>query len=390
MPASRGKSKRYSSKRLQASLKNASRLDKVEAVEKIDRGSMRMMISSFPILVKNAMELSENIILPGDYKDVKEIVVCGMGGSAIGGDLFRDLSHRTIPIRVSVVRDYDLPKHVDERSLVVAVSYSGNTEETLESFKQAYERGSRIFAIASNGLVEKACLRLNIPFLKVPAGYQPRAALPLLFIPLLKIAEAVGFPVVDRNTLNRACTMLEEYSVKLKLESPVEKNPAKQLALRIHGKLPIIYSLGHLKSVALRYKDQINENAKMRAMCDQLPEMNHNEIEAWEKTDFKKLLHVILIDSRFKNPYIAESVKALVSRIKNEGVDISVVQPLGETMVEEMLSAIILGDWVSYYLAILRGVDPAPVSLISELKKKREEKVNYFKGFEEWLSRVSK
>ncbi|MBO3754923.1 MAG: hypothetical protein FGF53_08645, partial [Candidatus Brockarchaeota archaeon] len=207
---------------------------------------------------------------------------------------------------------------------------------------------------------------------------------------MLKIAEAVGFPVVDRNTLNRACTLLEEYSVKLKPESPVEKNPAKQLALRIHGKLPIIYSLGHLKSVALRYKDQINENAKMRAMCDQLPEMNHNEIEAWEKTDFKNLIHVILIDSRFKNPYIAESVKALVSRIETKGVPISAVQPLGETLVEEMLSAIILGDWVSYYLAILRGVDPAPVSLISELKKKREEKVNYFKGFEEWLSRVGK
>ncbi|MBO3754924.1 MAG: SIS domain-containing protein, partial [Candidatus Brockarchaeota archaeon] len=164
MPASRSKSKRYSSKKLQASLKNASKLDKVETIEKIDRGNMRMMISSFPILVKKAMELSENIVLPGDYRGLKEIVVCGMGGSAIGGDLFRDLSHRAIPMSVSVVRDYDLPKHVDERSLVVAVSYSGNTEETLESFTQAYERGSRIFAIASNGLVEKACLRLNIPF----------------------------------------------------------------------------------------------------------------------------------------------------------------------------------------------------------------------------------
>jgi glucose/mannose-6-phosphate isomerase len=390
MPASRSKSKGYSSKKLRAGLKNASKLDKVAAIEKIDRGNMRTMISSFPVLVRNAMELSENIVLPGDYKGVKEIVICGMGGSAIGGDLFRDLSHKSIPIGVSVVRDYDLPKHVDEKSLVVAVSYSGNTEETLESFTQAYERGSRIFAIASNGLVEKACLKLNIPFLKVPAGYQPRAALPLLFIPLLKIAEAAGFPIIDKSTLNRACNMLEEYSLKLKPESPVERNPAKQMALRINGKLPIIYSLGHLKSVALRYKDQINENAKMRAICDQLPEMNHNEIEAWEKTDFKKLLHVILIDSKFKNPYIAESFNALVSRIKNTGVALSVVQPLGETMIEEMLSAIILGDWISYYLAILRGVDPAPVSLISELKKKREDKVNYFKGFEEWLSRVSK
>ncbi|MEM2087507.1 MAG: bifunctional phosphoglucose/phosphomannose isomerase [Thermoproteota archaeon] len=390
MPASRRRGKGYSSKKARASLKDASKLDKIGTIEKIDRGNMRIMISSFPMLVKKAMQLSENIVLPGNYKDVKEIVVCGMGGSAIGGDLFRDLSHRVIPLGVSVVRDYDLPKHVDARSLVVAVSYSGNTEETLESFTQAYERKAKIFAIASNGLVEKTCLRLQIPFLKIPSGYQPRAALPLLFIPLLKIAEAVGFSVVDRNTLNRACTLLEEYSAKLKPESPVEKNPAKQLALRIHGKLPVIYSLGHLKSVALRYKDQINENAKMRAMCDQLPEMNHNEIQAWEKTDFKNLLHVILIDSRFKNPYIAESVKALVSRVENEGVAISVVQPLGETLVEEMLSAILLGDWVSYYLAILRGVDPAPVSLISELKKKREEKVNYFKGFEDWLNRVGK
>lgn len=390
MSASRSKGKGYSSKKFQANLRKASKLDKVEAIEKIDRGNMRMMISSFPMLVRRAMELSENIVLPDDYRGVKEIVVCGMGGSAIGGDLFKDLSNRTIPIGVSVVRDYDLPKHVDEKSLVVAVSYSGNTEETLECFMQAYEKRSRILAIASNGLIEEACFKLKIPFLKVPPGYQPRAALPLLFIPLLKIAEATGFPLVDKNTLTRACGMLEEYSEKLKPESPFKRNPAKQMALRIHGKLPIIYSLGHLKSVALRYKDQINENAKMRAMCDQLPEMNHNEIEAWGKTDLKKLLHVILIDSRFKNLYIAESVKTLVSKVKNEDVGLSVIQPLGETMVEEMLSAIILGDWVSYYLAILRGVDPAPVSLISELKRRREEKVNYFKGFEEWLSRVSK
>jgi glucose/mannose-6-phosphate isomerase len=361
-------------------------LDDVEAIRRIDLGNMGMMISSFPALLKKAVELSRSLVLPRDYRSVKEIVVCGMGGSAIGGDLFRDLSQRKIPLSVSVIRDYDLPRHVDERSLVVAVSYSGNTGETLESFKQAYGRGSRMVAIASNGLLEKACSKLKIPFLRVPSGYTPRSALPLLFIPLLKLAEEIGFPLVGEGELDEACRLIEEYNSKLTPETPLSRNPAKQLATGLHEKLPIIYSLGHLKSVALRYKDQINENAKMRAMCDQLPEANHNEIETWEKVDFKEILHVVFIDSRFKNPYVAESIGALVSSIEREGVGLSMVKPLGETMLEEVLSAIILGDWLSYYLAILRGVDPAPVRLINNLKKKHEERTKYLEKFEEWLA----
>ncbi|MEM3957537.1 MAG: bifunctional phosphoglucose/phosphomannose isomerase [Thermoproteota archaeon] len=362
-----------------------STLDNVEAIRMIDRGNMEWMISSFPSLLKEAVTLSRGLALPEDYRNVKEIIVCGMGGSAIGGDLFKDLSQSILPLCISVVRDYNLPKYVGESSLVVAVSYSGNTEETLESFKQAYERGSRIIAIASNGLLEKACSKLKIPFLGVPSGYTPRSALPLLFIPLLKIAEEIGFPLVGEGELVEAQRLVEAYNLSLTPENPLSRNPAKQLAARLHEKLPIIYSMGHLKSVALRYKDQINENAKMRAMCDQLPEANHNEVEAWEKIDFKELLHVVFIDSRFKNPYLAESINQLVSTIEKEGVGLSIVKPLGETMLEEMLSAIILGDWVSYYLAILRGVDPAPVKLISELKRKHDERIRYSEKFEEWL-----
>jgi glucose/mannose-6-phosphate isomerase len=364
-------------------------LNDQKAVESIDLGEMRTMISAFPLLVKDAIELSRSITLPASYRDSKEIVICGMGGSAIGGDLFKDLSLKTIPLNVSVVREYELPKHVGDKSLVVAVSYSGNTEETLECFKQAYERGARIFGIASNGLLEEACSKLRIPFVKVPSGYQPRAALPLLFIPLLKISEGMGFPLAEEGELTKLYTFLKDYGETLSPRSPTERNPAKQLAIRLYGKLPVIYSLGHLKSVALRYKDQINENAKMRAMCDQLPELNHNEVEAWEMVDFKEALHIILIDTRFKNQYIAESMRELVSKIEEEGVGITIVKPDGRTMLEEMLTAILFGDWVSYYLAVLRRVDPTPVPLISEFKKRREEKVRYFKSFEEWLSKVS-
>ncbi|MCS7138863.1 MAG: bifunctional phosphoglucose/phosphomannose isomerase [Crenarchaeota archaeon] len=363
-------------------------LDDEKAMNNIDCGNMRVMIYSFPKLVSDAFILSQNLKIPDRYRKVKEIIVCGMGGSAIGGDLFKDLSNIMINLNVSVIRDYDLPKYVDENSLVVAVSYSGNTEETLECFKQAYERRACILGIASNGLLEKACSILKIPFLRVPGGYQPRAALPLLFIPLLKVSEAIGFPMIKDIEVKRLCWLLEQYNKTVSPESPIENNPAKKLAIKLYGKIPVVYSLGHLKSVALRYKDQINENAKMRAMCDQIPELNHNEIEAWERIDFKELLYVVLIDTKFKNKYIAESIKELVSKIEKEGVGISVITPPGETMIEEMLTAILLGDWVSYYLAMLRRVDPTPVSLISEFKKRREEKVKYSEAFEEWLSKA--
>lgn len=363
-------------------------LDDEKTMENIDCGNMRLVIHSFPRLVSDAIVISQNLTIPDKYRKAREMIICGMGGSAIGGDLFRDLSDRTIPLNVSVIRDYDLPKHVDEDSLVIAVSYSGNTEETLECFKQAYERGACVLGIASNGLLEKACSKLKIPFLKIPEGYPPRAALPLLFIPLLKVAELMGFPIVKENELKRLHGFLEEYNKTICPESPLERNLAKQLAIKLYGKLPVVYSLGHLKSVALRYKDQINENAKMRAMCDQIPELNHNEVEAWEMIDFKEFLYIVLIDTRFKNKYVAESIRELVSKIESEGVGISVVTPHGETMIKEMLTAILLGDWTSYYLAMLRRVDPTPVSLISEFKRKREEKVKYSEAFEEWLSKV--
>ncbi|MGQ9478977.1 MAG: bifunctional phosphoglucose/phosphomannose isomerase [Thermoproteota archaeon] len=365
-------------------------LDDNDVLNRIDQGGMGRMIRSFPMLVRDAVEISRSISLPRSYNDASEIVVCGMGGSAIGGDLLRDLSQASSGLNISVIRDYSLPGYVGDRSIVVAVSYSGNTEETLEAFRQAYERKVRIVGVASGGLIEKACVALKLPFVRVPQGLQPRAALPLLFIPLLKVAGAVGVQLVDEEELEYACRLLEEYSSKLVPEVPFSSNLAKQIAARLQGRLPIIYSLGHLRSVALRYKDQINENAKMRAMCDQFPELNHNEIEAWERADLKELLHVILIDSRFKNPYLAEGINGPVSKIRETGVEVSVIQPPGETMLSEMLAAILFGDWVSYYLAILRGVDPTSVSLISELKKKSEEKVKYSKVFEDWLRRVSK
>ncbi|MEM3712460.1 MAG: bifunctional phosphoglucose/phosphomannose isomerase [Thermoproteota archaeon] len=371
-------------------LPGSSLLDDEKAMESIDRENMRVMINSFPKLVSDAAIISQSLTIPDRYRKTKEVIVCGMGGSAIGGDLFRDLSNKIIPLNVSVIRDYDLPKHVNENSLVVAVSYSGNTEETLECFKQAYERGACILGIASNGLLEKACSKLKIPFLRVPGGYQPRAALPLLFIPLLKIAELMGFPMIKDDELKKLYGLLEEYNKTVSPESPMERNPAKQLAVKLYEKLPIVYSLGHLKSVALRYKDQINENAKMRAMCDQIPELNHNEVEAWERVDFKEFLYVVLIDTKFKNKYVAESVREFISKIEAEGVGINLVTPLGETMIEEMLTAILLGDWTSYYLAMLRRVDPTPVSLISELKRRREDKVKYSKVFEEWLNKACK
>src|SRR3989338_5305510 len=252
----------------------------------VDKDNMLQAIRDFPKQCREALALPKGLSVPGE---VKNIVIAGMGGSAIGGDLLRVYMHSSkIPIYIS--RDYTVPGFVDSGSLVFAVSYSGNTEETLSSYYDAYEKRAKIIAITSGGKLGDECDKV----IKVPAGLQPRAALGYLFFPMLGILHNTGIAKVKNSELNEMIDLLKQTEKFNDLGAGLSK--------KLKDKTPIIYSSEALGAIAFRWKTQINENAKMPAFYNVFSEMNHNEIAGYQ--GMSKEFAAVLIRDKYDNEQI--------------------------------------------------------------------------------------
>ena len=320
----------------------------------LDSQNMLKVIEDFPMQCKEALELPRGETVSGEFTN---IVITGMGGSAIGGDLLKSYLHET-KIPVFVNRDYKMPEFVDEYSLVFAVSYSGNTEETVSAAKDAIERKAKVIGITSGGKLADICEKI----IKIPGGFQPRAALGYLFFPMLGILHNSNIVNVKNTELNEVLNIL-----KKKEEF---KEEAEQLAKKLREKIPIIYSSELLMPAAYRFKTQINENAKLPAFFHFFSEMNHNEINAFRGMDRK--FTVILIKDVHDNERIKKRME-ICQEIMEERVDVEILNVQGEHLLSRLFSPIYLGDFTSYYLAILNRVDPTPVEVIERLKKRLVE-----------------
>lgn len=320
----------------------------------LDSQNMLKTIEDFPTQCREALELPRGETISGEFTN---IIVTGMGGSAIGGDLLKSYLHET-KIPVFVNRGYKMPKFVDEYSLVFAVSYSGNTEETISAVKDAIERKAKVIGITSGGKLADICEKV----IKVPSGFQPRAALGYLFFPMLGILHNSKVVDVKNTELNEMLNIL-----KKKEEF---KEEAESLAKKLKEKIPIIYSSELLMPAAYRFKTQINENAKLPAFFNVFSEMNHNEINAFRGMDRK--FTAILIKDAHDNERIKKKME-ICQEIMGERVDVEEINVQGENLLARLFSPIYLGDFTSYYLAILNRVDPSPVEVIERLKQKLVE-----------------
>ena len=320
----------------------------------LDSQNMLQVIKDFPIQCREALGLPKGISVSGE---ISNIVVTGMGGSAIGGDLLKAyLSNASVPIHVN--RDYKVPGFVNKNTLVFVVSYSGNTEETLSSFRDAQEKKAKIIGITSGGKLADECDKI----IKIPSGIQPRAALGYLFFPMLGILHNSNIARVKNDELN------EMMEIMKKADKFNEAGEA--LARKLKGKIPIIYSSEALGPVALRWKTQINENAKLPAFNNVFPEMNHNEINGYRGMDRKFI--AVLIRDKHDNERIKKRMD-ICREIMMVTTDVEEVNTYGEGLLARMFSAIYLGDFVSYHLALWNRVDPSPVHVIEELKRKLAE-----------------
>jgi glucose/mannose-6-phosphate isomerase len=365
-----------------------STFDSPSEIQRIDKSNMLQACEKTPSYCRDAIQLAEKIRLPNKIKASREfiinyekpsnIVVAGMGGSAIGGELLKDWLRDRAQIPIEVSREYTLPAYVDDRSLVIGVSYSGETEETLGAFVDAIRRRSMVVAISSGGHLQKFSQDLKIPHMKIPDGFPaPRAAISYTFFPLLVLMEKLH--VIDHIDLEikETLSILQKISDENALKIPTQKNKAKRLALEIGNTIPLVCGFGQYNSVARRLKCQFNENSKIPSRFEAFSELNHNEIVGWEGPEtMTGNLSAILLRDPDEPPEITRRIE-ITRKIASEKFNkILEIQAIGQERLPRMMSAMHLGDFVSIYLALAKNIDPTPTRNIDYLKQELKKDVN--------------
>jgi glucose/mannose-6-phosphate isomerase len=339
------------------------------SIERVDAGNMLALIGRFGAMTAEGWRAAERVALPAPRPSA--IVVCGMGGSGIGGDLLRALAAFTSPVPVVVHKNDRLPAFVDAATLVFVCSYSGNTEETLAAFREAAQRGARIVAVTSGGALARLVHEARGTVVAVPPGLPPRAALPLLLMPMVRIAAALGAVSVADGEVAQTVAVLEPLAGRWGAEAAPAANPTLTLAHALDGAIPAVYSTSPLtEPAARRWRTQLNENSKTLATDGAFPELTHNEVVGWEGVDPALPWHVVLLRDKEEGPRDLLRVRAARDAALHRARGCTEVWSVGEHPLSRLLSLVLFGDFVSCYLAQRRGIDPTPVATIDRIKER--------------------
>lgn len=343
-------------------------LDRPSELHRNDPKGMYGLAVGFPAQLRSAAEIARNAELPTESAGVSNVVVTGLGGSAAGGDFARALFESEGRVPLSVNRDYRLPRFAGSNTLVFATSYSGNTEETLSAYDDARARKCRIVVVTSGGELAQRAERDGVPVVRIPGGQPPRTAMGFMLVPLLVLAERLG--LLQPQDVSAAADAVESAGAAWLDRLPTEKNVAKQLAMALYGAVGTLYGLESWAAVvANRWKGQINENAKQHIFANVFPELNHNEILAWEGARDQGVSRwvTLFLGAGAESP--RSKLRAQVTeRLIQGATSVYWVPALGTTLLARMLTLASLGDFVSLYLAALRGVDPYTIRSIDETK----------------------
>jgi glucose/mannose-6-phosphate isomerase len=300
---------------------------------------------------------------------VTAIAVCGMGGSAVAGDVFRALYVERLGLPIQVVRSPSLPEFCGPRTLVVASSYSGNTAETLTCFEEAVRRGCRVVAVTSGGCLGDRAAELGLARVVIPTGYQPRAALGWLALGTLGAIEAMGLVPPLAADVDDAATELASLVTSLAPEVPTAENPAKRIAVAATSRTPVVWGAeGYAAVAAMRWKTQFNENAKVPAFHSSMSELDHNEIVGWSAGEGERYL-LIALRAEGEHPEIGPRFPLSEDIARRAGARVEEVWARGRSALARLLTLITVGDFASVYLALARGVDPTPVEVVERLKR---------------------
>jgi len=343
-------------------------LDDPGFVTRLDPKGMYAITEAFPDQCRKALSISESVEV-GDLASQPSVcMLTGLGGSAAGGDLVRALFEAQGSTPFVVNRDYSLPHYVGLGDLVFCASYSGNTEETLSAYANAKKNGARIVCVTSGGKLGEMARADGNTLIQIPGGQPPRTALGYMFVPVLSCCER--FKLLPAQGSSAAFSVLDTCVGKWGVQVPFDKNPAKQLAAELQGKLAVLYGLGSYQAVvANRWKGQINENAKNMAFANAFPELNHNEILGWVKANeqgVSRWVGIVLEDGTE-----SEKMKTrarVTEQLVGEKAKFFYVKAEGKSLLERILSLTYFGDFLSLYLAALNGIDPENIDAINVLK----------------------
>lgn len=345
-------------------------LDDLEVLN-VDRSGMVQLLLDFAQQVQAGERLGQGAELPLATQP-RTIMVSGLGGSAIGGDLLRSYLISECRVPISVNRHYTLPAFVGPETLMCVVSYSGNTEETLSSFTEAHSRGAPLLVVTGGGQLAEMAEQAHVPCIRVGSGLPPRATLGYLFTPLLVILVRLGLVADQRASIAETVELLRELAAQYRPGVETFRNPPKELARHLFGRWPAIYGVQDFSDVvAYRWRTQLNENSKILASHHVFPELNHNEVVGWSGS-FALLdnVWVVLLRDSQEMDRIAQRIEITKTLLQEQAAGITEVWSQGSSRLARMFSLLYMGDFTSYYLALLHGVDPSPVQMIDILKER--------------------
>jgi len=355
-------------------------LDNPDTYAGLDPSGMVSFAMGFPQQVREAATIGRQFAPPKAFREPKHVVLAGMGGSAVAGDFLSRLCVGRLSAPFVVTREYEIPGFVNRDTLFIVSSHSGNTEETLSAASHALRREASILCITTGGKVADFARRhrgrraalLQLPQTDPPMP--PRAALGYSLISLVRAFETLGlYPGAGRQ-IGEAIGLLEHLCERLKLAVPTAHNRAKQLARKLHGRIPWVQgTVGIMSAAAYRWRTQFNENSKMLAYSNEYPELNHNEVVGWEKADWLgDLISVVILRSGSDHWRVRARVDITQKKLIGSKAPVHLVEAEGRSPLAQLLWTVYLGDWISLYLAFLNGVDPASIDSINTLKSDLE------------------
>ena len=335
-----------------------------------DHSNFFQFISNFPNQIDEAPSLIKNLDIKSLKKDYQQVVLTGMGGSAIAGDLLKSYLQDEFTIPFFVNRNYSLPNFIGPQTLVIACSYSGNTEETISATATALDKKASVIGLASGGKLEQLLTKKGLPFVKIPDGYPPRQALGYLFFPILNLFQHLDLIQPKNEEIREAIKVLRELRERNAPHITHNHILAKLIAQKLYRKVPVIYTASELLyPVVTRWRNQFNENSKVLAFSNVLPELNHNEIVGWEAPrEVLEKFNILFL--RDQSELSRNKIRLDITKdiFQKNNVPIFEVFAEGKRPLARIFSLIYIGDWVSYYLALLYEKDPFKIDSIQFLK----------------------
>jgi glucose/mannose-6-phosphate isomerase len=346
-------------------------LNLLDKYSEVDSENFYLEIESLPRQIKDAWAKAKNFILPSGLVQANKVLICGMGGSGLVGLILKEFAQNQTKIPILTNHDYQIPKWVDDKTLVIAISHSGNTEETIDAVKSALTQNAKIIAISTGGEIEKMAVKHKFPIFLYLGSNSTRANIGNLLIACLGILKKIGIvkDLTDAD-IDEVEYHLNGWLKKINKEIPQSNNLAKDIANSLYNKIPIIWGSYPLSSIAIRWKNDFNENAKTQSYCESFPELNHNST-CGIHFPIEKHSFILILQSKFINVRNLKRIQITKELLGENNIPYKIIQiePTGHIL-SEILCYTLLGEYISYYLGILYDQNPKAIPEVEFIKSK--------------------